>query len=79
MAKSTIPVGVVPAAIVEEACQEVGASFERFCLTGGIAALAGMMEETRLGCAASAMVVMTTRMGIGGGRPRESSGSTGAK
>jgi transposase-like protein len=32
-------------AIVEEAWQEVGASFERFCLTAGIATLANMMEE----------------------------------
>jgi putative transposase len=44
MKKSTTPAGVVPAAIVEEAWQQVGASFERFCLTAGIAALAGMME-----------------------------------
>jgi hypothetical protein len=36
---------VVPVAIVEEASQEVGASFERFCLTAGIATLATMMEE----------------------------------
>jgi putative transposase len=44
MGKSTTAAGVVPAAIVEEAWQQVGASFERFCLTAGIAALAGMME-----------------------------------
>ena len=44
MKKSTTPAGVVPVAIVEEAWQEVGASFERFCLTAGIATLAGMME-----------------------------------
>jgi transposase-like protein len=44
MEKSTTPAGVVPAAIVEEAWQQVGASFERFCLTAGIATLAGMME-----------------------------------
>jgi hypothetical protein len=44
MKKSTTPAGIVPAAIVEEAWQQVGASFERFCLTAGIAALAGMME-----------------------------------
>jgi putative transposase len=42
--KSTTAAGVVPAAIVKEAWQEVGASFERFCLTAGIATLAGMME-----------------------------------
>ena len=50
MDKSTTAAGVVPAAIVEEAWQQVGASFERFCLTAGIATLAGMMEgdATRL-------------------------------
>jgi putative transposase len=45
MKKSTTSAAVVPAAIVEEAWQEVGASFERFCLTAGIATLATMMEE----------------------------------
>jgi putative transposase len=44
MDKSTTPAGVVPAAMIEEAWQQVGASFERFCLTAGIATLAGMME-----------------------------------
>jgi putative transposase len=44
MEKSTTPAGGFPAAIVEEAWQQVGASFERFCLTAGIATLAGMME-----------------------------------
>jgi transposase-like protein len=34
-----------PAAIVEDAWREVGASFERFCLSAGIATLANMMEE----------------------------------
>ena len=50
MRKSTTPAGLVPEAIVEEAWQQVGASFERFCLTAGIATLAGMMEAdaTRL-------------------------------
>jgi len=44
MEKSTTPAGGFPAAIVEEAWQQVGASFERFWLTAGIATLAGMME-----------------------------------
>ncbi len=44
MGKSSTAAGVVPAAIVEVAWQQVGASFERFCLTAGIATLAGMME-----------------------------------
>jgi len=50
MKKYTTAAEVVPAAIVEEAWQQVGASFERFCLTAGIATLAGMMEAdaTRL-------------------------------
>jgi putative transposase len=45
MEKSTTPAGIGPATIVEEAWQQVGTSFERFCLTAGIATLAGMMEE----------------------------------
>ena len=45
MKESTTSAAVIPAAIVEEAWQEVGASFERFCLTAGIATLARMMEE----------------------------------
>ncbi len=45
MMKSTTLAAVVPVAIVEQAWQEVGASFERFCLTAGIATLATMMEE----------------------------------
>ena len=49
MKKSTTSTTVVPAAfsaaIVEEAWQEVGVSFERFCLTAGISTLAHMMEE----------------------------------
>ena len=45
MKESTTSAAVVPVAIVEEAWQEVGASFERFCLTAGIATLANMMEE----------------------------------
>jgi len=50
MKKSTTLAAVVPAAIVEDAWQGVEASFERFCLTAGIATLASMMEEdaTRL-------------------------------
>ena len=49
MGKSIIAAGVVPPAIVEEAWQEVGASFERFCLTAGIATLTQMMEEDAVG------------------------------
>src|SRR5216684_4130791 len=45
MKEPTTSAGVVPAATIEEAWQEVGASFERFCLTAGIATLANMMKE----------------------------------
>ena len=42
--------GVDVSALVEEAFQEVGVSFDRFCLATGIATLQGMLEEdaTRL-------------------------------
>jgi putative transposase len=45
MKESTTSAAVMPAAIVEAAWQEVGASFERFRLTAGIATLATMVEE----------------------------------
>ena len=45
MKEFTTMAAVIPVAIVEKAWQEVGASFERFCLTAGIATLANMMEE----------------------------------
>lgn len=45
MKKSTISPAAVPTAIVEEAWQQVSVSFERFCLTAGIATLTRMMEE----------------------------------
>jgi len=45
MPRNTTTPTIVPAAIVEEAWQGVEASFERFCLTAGIATLACMMEE----------------------------------
>jgi hypothetical protein len=45
MKEFTTSAAVVPVAIVEEAWQEVGASFERFCPTAGIATLATMMED----------------------------------
>ena len=45
MKKFTTSVAIEPAAIVEDAWQDVGASFERFCLATGVATLAGMMEE----------------------------------
>ena len=45
MKKTTTSAGAVPAAIVDGAWQEVGASFDRFCLTAGLATLASMMDE----------------------------------
>jgi putative transposase len=42
MKEATTSAADVPVAIVEEAWQEVGTSFERFCLTAGIATLAQM-------------------------------------
>jgi len=72
MNKSTTPAGVFPAAIVEEAWQQVGASFERFCLTAGIATLAGMME-------ADAARLCGERYGRGEGRDGHRWGRTKGK
>jgi putative transposase len=45
MRKFTTSAAIDPGAIVETAWEDVGASFERFCLATGVATLAGMMEE----------------------------------
>jgi putative transposase len=45
MGKSNTPSAASCAAIVAEAWQDVGASFERFCLTAGIATLTEMLEQ----------------------------------
>ena len=45
MKKFTTSAAIDPAAIVEGAWQDVGASFERFCLATGVATLSGMMED----------------------------------
>lgn len=39
MKKSITSAAIVPAAIIENAWEEVGASFERFCLASGLATL----------------------------------------
>src|SRR5256885_13229197 len=43
--KKDIPPTAAVASGVDEAWRDVGASFERFCLTAGIATLADMMER----------------------------------
>ena len=45
MKESNTSSAVSPVSLVKEAWGEVGASFERFCLTTGIATLSSMMEE----------------------------------
>ena len=45
MKRPTTLTAVVPTTNIEEAWQEVGASFERFCLTAGLATLSSMMED----------------------------------
>ena len=45
MKKNSTPEPVDATALVTEAWQAVGASFERFCLTAGVATLSRMMEE----------------------------------
>ena len=72
MNKSTTPAAVVPAAIVEDALQDVRASFERFCLTAGIATLTSMMEEDATG-------LCGPRYGRGGGKSAFRWGKTKGK
>ena len=76
MEKSITPTGVVPAAVVDKAWQQVAASFDRFCLAAGVAALADMMEQD----AARLCGVRYGRTeGVARGGPRGSLASTGAR
>ena len=61
-----------PGAIVENAWQDVGASFERFCLTAGIATLSGMLEE-------DAVDLCGSRYGRGAGKQGHRWGKTRGK
>ena len=72
MKKSTTSAAVVAAAIVDDAWQAVGASFERFCLTTGLATLAGMLEE-------DAAAVCGPRYGRAEGRAGHCWGTTTGK
>ena len=72
MKKSTTSSAVVAAAIVDDAWQAVGASFERFCLTTGLATLAGMLEE-------DAAAVCGPRYGRAEGRAGHRWGTTTGK
>jgi putative transposase len=45
MKKKSTATGAAPPAIIAEAWQQVGDSFDRFCLTSGMAALHAMMEQ----------------------------------
>jgi hypothetical protein len=45
MKRIITPPGPDTTALVKEAWQDIGASFERFCLTAGIATLSRMMTE----------------------------------
>ena len=52
MKKTTTPPAVSPSVFVEEAVDEVRASFERLCLTAGLATLSAIQVEKSLFCSA---------------------------
>ncbi len=72
MKKPITSPAVGPLALVEEAVDEVRASFERLCLTAGLATLTGMMEE-------DAARLCGPRHGRGGGRAGHRWGKTKGK
>jgi len=72
MKKSTTVRSIDPSAIVGLAWEEVGASFERFCLTAGISTLAAMMDE-------DAKTLCGPRYGRDGGKQGHRWGATRGK
>lgn len=79
MEKSTTSPAVGLSVLVEEAVDEVRASFERLCLTAGLAALSGMMEEDAARLCGPRMVAATTGPVIAGAKPRARSAFTVAR
>ena len=59
--------------------RDVGASFERFCLTAGIAALGEMMEEDARRLAARGMAAATARRATAGAGRQGKVGFHGGK
>ena len=72
MKKSITSAAVMPSVLIEEAVDEVRASFERLCLTAGLATLSGMMEE-------DAARLCGSRHGRGGDRAGHRWGRTKGK
>ena len=72
MKKTTRLTAVLPTGCVEEAWQDVGASFERFCLTAGVATLSRMMED-------DAIQLCGRRYGRGDGKAGHRWGKTKGK
>ncbi len=72
MKKSITSPAAGPSVSIEEAVDEVRASFERLCLTAGLATLSGMMEE-------DAARLCGPRHGRGGGRTGHRWGKTKGK
>ena len=79
MKKITTSAAGGPGAIVENAWQEVGASFERFCLTAGIATLSGMLEEDAVGLCGSRYGRAVDKEGHRWGKTRGKIGFHGGK
>ncbi len=79
MKKITTSAAGGPGAIVENAWQDVGASFERFCLTAGIATLSGMLEEDAVGLCGSRYGRAVDKEGHRWGKTRGKIGFHGGK
>jgi hypothetical protein len=66
-------------AAVEEARDEVGASFERFCLIAGLASLTQILEEDARSLAGASHARVVDKPGYRWGRTRGPVGSHGGK
>ena len=66
-------------ALVKEAFDAVGASFERFCLMAGIESLTQMREKTWTRLRVGDMSTVQTSLATDGVRPRRRLGSMGAR
>jgi hypothetical protein len=75
MKKDITRAGIVAAGI-EAAWEDVAVSFDRFCLTAGVATMAEMMERDAASCAGRVMSATEIGAAIAGGAPWANSAST---
>jgi hypothetical protein len=79
MTRNITPTRPDTTALIAQAWDAVGASFERFCLTAGVATLARMMDEDAMQLCGRRYERSADKAGTAGAEPKGRSASTAAR